>query len=265
MLRKEFYPLAAPIEDAYKDVAVVIFETDIESAENPEIQKRVQRMWSCPAGKSIADALSPETYEALQARLQELSLPPSSLDRLKPAPAGATLTAFELTRLGYEEKDGVDRHFTRRARNDGKELRFLETLTQQAAFFSDLSTTNQERFLKMTLEESKKQELFFKELIQAWLKGDDAGLNELLATDLKQYAELFEIMLSGRNKAWMKQIEPLFTERKNILVVVGAGHLCGPESVLELLKAKGVTVEQQTVRAVLPRKKAEPVSARPTK
>ena len=34
-------------------------------------------------------------------------------------------------------------------------------------------------------------------------------------------------------------------ENKNVLFVVGAGHLVGPESVVDLLKEKGYQVKQQ--------------------
>jgi uncharacterized protein YbaP (TraB family) len=34
-------------------------------------------------------------------------------------------------------------------------------------------------------------------------------------------------------------------ENKNVLFVVGAGHLVGPESVVDLLKKRGYKVKQQ--------------------
>jgi uncharacterized protein len=34
-------------------------------------------------------------------------------------------------------------------------------------------------------------------------------------------------------------------QNKNVMLVVGAGHLVGPESVVDLLKKKGYQVKQQ--------------------
>ena len=43
----------------------------------------------------------------------------------------------------------------------------------------------------------------------------------------------------------LQEIETLMRENKNILFVVGAGHLVGPQSVVDLLKQRGYKVKQQ--------------------
>jgi uncharacterized protein YbaP (TraB family) len=52
-------------------------------------------------------------------------------------------------------------------------------------------------------------------------------------------------LLIQRNKNWTSQIEALMKENKNVLVIVGAGHLVGPDSVVDLLKKKGLSVKQK--------------------
>ena len=52
-------------------------------------------------------------------------------------------------------------------------------------------------------------------------------------------------MLVERNQKWVKHIENLLGQDGNSLVVVGAAHLVGDDSILELLKRKGFAVEQR--------------------
>jgi uncharacterized protein YbaP (TraB family) len=52
-------------------------------------------------------------------------------------------------------------------------------------------------------------------------------------------------LLIQRNKNWVQQIEGAMRNNKNFLFVVGAGHLVGPESVVDMLKERGYQVKQQ--------------------
>jgi len=52
-------------------------------------------------------------------------------------------------------------------------------------------------------------------------------------------------MLVERNQKWVEQIEDLSGQDGNSLVVVGAAHFVGDDSILELLKRNGFEVEQR--------------------
>ncbi|MCP4624280.1 MAG: TraB/GumN family protein [bacterium] len=51
-------------------------------------------------------------------------------------------------------------------------------------------------------------------------------------------------LLTRHNKAWLPQIEKMLKEPKIAMVVVGAGHLTGPNGLVELLKQKGFKMKQ---------------------
>jgi hypothetical protein len=55
---------------------------------------------------------------------------------------------------------------------------------------------------------------------------------------------MFDVLVVNRNKSWMPRIEQFLTGHDDALVVVGAAHLVGKQGVLELLRAKGYTVDQ---------------------
>jgi uncharacterized protein YbaP (TraB family) len=52
-------------------------------------------------------------------------------------------------------------------------------------------------------------------------------------------------MLIRRNQAWLEKIEGLIRQDEAALVIVGAMHLIGPDSVVDLLQKKGYRVEQR--------------------
>jgi uncharacterized protein YbaP (TraB family) len=51
-------------------------------------------------------------------------------------------------------------------------------------------------------------------------------------------------LLTDRNKAWATWIAARLGVPGKVFVAVGAGHLGGPDSVVKLLQAKGLTVER---------------------
>ena len=55
---------------------------------------------------------------------------------------------------------------------------------------------------------------------------------------------VFATMITNRNRSWIPKLESLIRGKDDALVIVGAGHLVGKDGVVELLRAKGYTIEQ---------------------
>ena len=56
---------------------------------------------------------------------------------------------------------------------------------------------------------------------------------------------VYEIMITRRNTQWAETLDTLMDEQPGrILVVVGAGHLAGPESVILMMEELGWEAEQ---------------------
>jgi len=56
------------------------------------------------------------------------------------------------------------------------------------------------------------------------------------------YPELYEALLAGRNRAWMKEIDDLLADGPNPLIAVGAAHLVGPDGLATLIEQRGYTL-----------------------
>jgi uncharacterized protein len=59
-----------------------------------------------------------------------------------------------------------------------------------------------------------------------------------------EYPDLYRPLTVDRNRKWIPQIERLLDAREDYLVVVGALHLVGTDSVIDLLERKGYKVKQ---------------------
>jgi uncharacterized protein YbaP (TraB family) len=209
-----------------------------------ETQATMLKAGMCPPGETLSQQVGKETYSALQSRLKNTGVDPSLLDPMKPWLASVTVVALELQKLGFNPGQGIDEHFYSRAKADKKEIRGLETVDFQISLFADLSREDSEFLLKSMLEDAARFPKIFADVIEAWKIGDAAKIEQLLLESTKKYPAILKKFLADRNRAWLPKIEELLAGDKTVFVVVGMGHLVGTDGVVQLLKKKGIRVEQ---------------------
>ena len=231
-------PLPAAAEAAYADAEVVAFEVDLDAAQ----AEAPAMMEAAVGGTTTAQALSPDQKAAFDAYAAALGVPAGALDAFEPWMAGLTVTVLAVQRAGVTG-EGVDAHYYARAGADGKERAALETMADQTAAFDGLPVAEQVRFLMASVEQGPDAVgPTFARMVETWRTGDDAALGRLMAEGMNTPA-LREALLAGRNRAWVPQLEALLArDGQDALVVVGAGHLVGPDNVVEMLRARGLTV-----------------------
>ena len=85
----------------------------------------------------------------------------------------------------------------------------------------------------------------FEILVQAWRKGDAEKIDELMAEDIKaSQPKLYKKLITDRNRNWLPLIEAGQKRLQTRFVLVGVGHLVGPDGIIETLKKKGYKVEK---------------------
>ena len=234
-------PLPAQVEAAYDEAAVLAFELDLDLA-----QAGAQGMMAAAMDEeTIGEALSPAQRDSLNAAVSALGVPAGALDAFEPWFGSLTYGLMALQQSGLPiQAGGVDAHLFGRAGADGKERLAFETVEMQTAAFDDLPLGAQVRYLMESVG-SPPDELAaeFDGLLEAWGAGDDDRLAALMNDGMSQ-PELFDALLVRRNRAWVPQIEALLERPDTALVVVGAGHLVGDQSVVDLLRQAGYTVER---------------------
>lgn len=238
------YPLAAVIEDAFDKSKVVAFETDMKKLESMETQQLIMGKAMLPADQTIKDQVSAETYLSLSNHLEEAGMPVLIFNRFKPGLVALTLTVLELQKLGFDPQYGIDKHFQGRAEKAGKRLMALETVEFQVDLVTNFGKEEADALLRTTLKDLKRSRAIFGDLTKAWEKGNSEALESLLNDSMREVPELFKRMVTDRNKSWIPKIEDMIAGKESAIVIVGAGHLAGKDSVVELLRAKGYKVEQ---------------------
>jgi uncharacterized protein YbaP (TraB family) len=244
-LKEGDYPLPPAIEAAFTNSQIAVFETDVGSLATPETQQKLMEKAMLPEGQTLEQQLPPETYKTLKAKLEASGLPSLVYERFKPSMAAMMLEVLQIKELGFDPEFGLDTHYYNLAREQGKETRELETLDFQLGLATDFTRQEGELVVKSTLKGMDKTRQELGSLMKAWQTGDSGTLEVLLNEALQEAPVIYKRFLTDRNQRWVPQLEEMARGGKNVIVIVGAGHLVGKEGVVELLKKKGWKVTQQ--------------------
>jgi uncharacterized protein YbaP (TraB family) len=244
-LASESFPLAEEIESAYASSTKVVFETDMDGLHDPAFQAKMTTLGLIPGGQTIQQHISKRTYSSLKKKVERLGLPMELFDRLKPWLCALTIAAMEVQRLGLDPNYGIDNYFFTKAKKDGKQILFLESVGDQLRLFTEMGEKQEESFLEQTLEDLEVLETKLSDLIAAWTNGAADALESIVELGFKDHPEIYEKMVVQRNKNWVGQIDALIQQDANVLVIVGAAHLVGDANVLQLLRSRGYLIKQR--------------------
>lgn len=245
VLTPAFYPLDPAIDRAFEASGVLVEEVDLDEMANPATMMSLVARAMLPDGQTLDQVVARETYAAIRERAGSHGVPMALLQRMKLWMAAVTLTTAALTRSGFDASLGIDRHFFDRAKAAGMPRRALETVAYQFDRLDGLGASMQEASLKAMLADIDTQAGNVETLASAWKRGDTATLERLLHESFEDEPELAERLLLERNRNWVPHVERCLAEDARCFVVVGAAHLVGPGSLVELLRARGLTVAQQ--------------------
>jgi uncharacterized protein YbaP (TraB family) len=245
VLTKDSYPLPAEFEEAYRESEAVVFETDLDEMDEPKTQELVSRLGLLPPGESLKELISEDTYRQLEKRLAASGIGIAPFERFKPWLCTLVITAQELRRLGFDPQYGLDKYFFDKAKKDGKRIVALETVEEQLHLFADMDRAQQDALLRQTLQELDVTEKLFRQMIDAWDKGNTERIYGMIKESLDPYPDIYRELFVKRNLKWVGKIEKMLGQNGKILVIVGAGHLVGPDGLIALLAAKGLKITQK--------------------
>jgi uncharacterized protein YbaP (TraB family) len=246
VLRPQDGALPAVADAAYANAEQLVMEIDMDEAlaDPAGVIQAMQVEAMLPGGQNLRGVLG-EDYERVVERARAAGFDLALLDAFAPWFVAVTLMQLELENRGFSAELGVEQTLTRRAVADRKPITGLETATQQFATFSHLSLPQQKRMLLMTLEETAQLDAEVDKLLAAWRGGDVESLARTLSAEYDRFPELYGPLTENRNRAWVTQLVDLLDDDDDYLVVVGALHLVGRNSVVDLLEKRGYDVVQQ--------------------
>ena len=243
LLKPGTHTVSPAAEAAFQQARTILLEVDLDEAESPATGQLFSRK-ALLHGETLEDKVSSETLALAVEKTEAMGLPFDRLRSLKPWFLSLTLSLIKLQTLGFDPKHGIDRYFFDKGKQAGKEMRALETIEYQLDRFDGMSDRMQEEMLLQTLEELDHLEEEMEQMVEAWSRGEVEVLEELTQESFKDFPGLYQRLITERNKNWLLEIEPILNRPGTTLVVVGALHLVGSESVVELLQEQGYTVKQ---------------------
>lgn len=231
--------LPAELERAYQDADIIVMEVDLDDLDPLEGVQFVAENGTLPADRTLADVVGAQRYAGIAKLAEELGLPEVALARLEPWAAAMVLTQFALMKSGYDPQLGIDMQITARARADNKRVDGLETIIDQLGIFDTRSLEDQIKFLAATTDEAANMEQDLARLVTAWRAGDLKGLEREFDEERAHAPALYDALLGDRNRKWLPQIQALLDDEQDYLVLVGALHFVGRDSLLTLLTRAG--------------------------
>lgn len=244
------------LEAALQQAQRLVFEVNLDEAMNPASTiGLVTQLGLLPPDKSLRKMLAPEYRKKLDEVAGSLGLPPTGLDRMRPWLAAITLTSLSLIKQAAKdgkpvspdamtnELAGVDMQLWKWGKSANKERAALETTEDQLRIFADLAENQQVQLLISTLQDIGKPQEVVDSILRAWKKGDVTALDRGLHSEMDSFPALRKAVFYDRHVKWLPQIERMIADGKTHVIIVGAGHLVGKDSVIDMLRAKGVKIE----------------------
>jgi len=229
------------VERALNEAEVVVFESDFAAAQDP--QALIAKYGLLPPGQTLPSVLSGSTRAELERVATDLRIPAPSLAPLRPWLAALTLGVQFAVSQGFDPDKGVEQQVITWAKASGKSLTSLETNESQLRVFADLTREQEIALLTVTLRQVREMPKMLGEMLAAYRKGDLAVLERSLNVGLDDFPVLRKRILKDRHEKWLPQIEKMIADGRTHMIVVGAAHLVGPDSIIAMLRAKGVKVE----------------------
>ena len=219
------------------------FELPLDPGAADEIGQLALSMGRLEPGKSLLAMLSPTDRVRLERICRRLRLSPTQIDAFEPWFAEVILARAEFQAAGASTSSGVEGALSV-AVPAHTEKRALETARQQLEMFHLAPMADQVSSLRDTLRQMDSDPRAYDRLVAAWIRGDVRQLDhEALAPLRKAAPEIYLRLVSRRNQAWVGPLDARLKGRGLTIVVVGVGHLIGPDGVPARLRALGYSVQ----------------------
>lgn len=244
VLRTGDYPLPKEFDLAFAASPQIFFETDVFRLQSTETQQDITNRAQSTDGSTLDKILSPESWKSIQDICGMVGIPEDNMNKVRAWRCRTMLTTLEMQRQGVAQKS-MDTYFFQRTLGTEKIAAGLDTLEQHIAYLTNQGAGRERELIDYTFQDISSLPAKHEAVIKAWKEGDLAKIDELMLKTLRQeHPALFQNLIAQRSTSWLPKIEALFQTPKSKFVLLGVGHLAGPEGVIAQLRQRGYTIEQ---------------------
>jgi uncharacterized protein YbaP (TraB family) len=245
--KAEFYPLNVAVARALANASRVVFELDFT---DPATAEKVLQAGTYPAGITLDRTLPPALMRRVESAMSRYGVAGDEIKRKKPWAVALELLSLEGEKLGYSSMFASDLYLAAMAKVLEKPISGLESAEEQVAVFERMSDEEQRAILEDTLAalDDGRAKAELESAVNAWASADRVALAASVAktrSDAPPALQSLQLrMLDQRNTVMAQRIETIVRSGETAFVAVGAAHLVGPGSVVELLRKRGLTVRE---------------------
>ena len=243
------YPLQKEIEATYMSATAVAVEVDLTK---PEVAEVAEWLGRYRRGGHLDQEVPQPLLGDLEQLAERYGWDWKSVSANRPWVVASMVSSADFEEMGYLRELGTDLYFSRAARRDHKRIVELESVRQQFDLFNRLPLPTQLFLLQDSIDAVKSGDnsATLSKMIDAWRLGDAeafAVLVEASVANAPDPGDLAGKIYGERNRRMAQRIDALVQSGERLFVVVGAAHLAGPDSLLEVLRGRGFRVEQVSV------------------
>jgi hypothetical protein len=233
----------AALDDALASADEVWFELPITAKAAAEAAAVSLSRGALPKGGRLSAMMSENDTARLTQAAVSLHCTPEAIDRMQPWMAELTLSVAEDARSGADASSGVEDQIEALT-GPAVARRSFETAAQQIEFLAGAPVKDQLASLNWTVGEIVGDPDSYRRVVDEWLSADLLGLKHDANDPLERVSPgLYQRLLIKRNRAWAGKLASRLKHPGKVVVVVGIGHLIGPDGLPALLRARGFDVE----------------------
>ena len=236
------HALPAPVAWRSTKVDAALMQADLLVLEVADITndagtaKAFAELAQSPGLPPLAQRIEPDLRDELSAELKDGGIAPAQLDPYETWAAALMLQQADSAAGADDAANGIDRALAKAWTGAIAEF---EGAPAQLSIFDRLPEPQQRALLSAVVREAPQREGETLALQTAWMRGDMDFISRTTTEDFLNHPELREALLTGRNRAWLVQLDAMLAKGARPFVAVGAAHLAGAEGLPAMLNARG--------------------------
>ena len=244
LLPNDYQWRSAKLDQAIEGSQQLVVETIVDPKNPQKLLAALASLAFKPGLPPLSARVPADKRAALAAAIKASGYPPQAFDRMKTWAAAFILLGNQFKAMGLQGDQGVETVLRTSFTSEGKPIGELESNLQQLSFFDALPEDAQVQLLEGAVDQPDAMRKDFQGMLAAWVRGDVEGIAKTFNRDLGSSPALQQALIKQRNANWSRWIEQRMTQPGAIMIAVGAGHLAGPDSVIDLLQRDGYKVRR---------------------
>lgn len=240
---------SAALDRVIGEADELVMETPDASVPTPASSARMLQAMSMGKSVPLLQRVSPAAREPLAALIAATPIPADALDQMHTWAAGFVLAGLAARGGAGARMSGAEEVLGILFRKSRRPVSGVETADGQIRVLSSMPLAAQRRFLESLVTGPDAYATpgatpgagFDPTTERSWVTGNV----EAIAAEMRTMPpELYERLLTIRNRAWTQWLAERLERPGTVLFAVGAGHLAGADSVQAMLATRGITARR---------------------